>query len=436
MMKEHKLIPGILFQTKDIKRASFVWNLLAATMNSFQTMVLLLVLTHMGTSTDSSIFVMAYTIGNLLCNIGRFGIRQYQVTDAKQKYKFADYLRLRYISITMMAVATVIYLIYGIIFKNYLFEKSVVVFLICIYKGIEAFEDVFHGRMQQKGRLDVASKILFTRLIVFVLGYILVFVITKNILLTTLINVIITSILFIVLNHAVWKFFTDDNKATDKGNMRLLFQSGLPLCLSSILNMYLDNSPKYIIDGVVNDDVQTAFNIIFMPVFVVSLLSTFIYQPHLKKVGELWADQEIDSFVKLMVRLFAVPIALDILIVIVGSLIGLPILEFIYSVPLKEYKLIFISFLFAGGMTAIKNLFVVLLTTVRKQSMLFVGHAVSSVVLFLFGKTVYHIWMLNGLAVFFVIILLATNVFFTIISIIEIERHKRMVSGNIEQMNE
>ena len=39
-----------------------------------------------------------------------------------------------------------------------------------------------------------------------------------------------------------------------------------------ILIMYMANAPKYIIDTVVSDEIQTKFNIIFMPVFVISIV--------------------------------------------------------------------------------------------------------------------------------------------------------------------
>jgi hypothetical protein len=41
--------------------------------------------------------------------------------------------------------------------------------------------------------------------------------------------------------------------------------------------MYLGNAPKYIVDGLVSDAVQTRFNIVIMPAFVASLLCSFIF---------------------------------------------------------------------------------------------------------------------------------------------------------------
>ncbi len=70
-----------ILQSKDITKASFLYNSIASMSYSFQTMILLLVITRTKQIEDASIFVIAYAIGNLLLSIGKFGVRNYQVTD-------------------------------------------------------------------------------------------------------------------------------------------------------------------------------------------------------------------------------------------------------------------------------------------------------------------------------------------------------------------
>ena len=158
---------NLLTASGNVRRSSFVWNLLSAAMNSFQTMLLLVFITRFGTETDSASFVMAYAAGNLLYNIGKYGVRQFQVTDSTGQYSFRDYAGARVISLAGMAVAVAAYVLSGVLFRGYTATKALVVLLICLYKGIEAAEDVFHGRMQQQGRLDVAGRILFIRIFSF-----------------------------------------------------------------------------------------------------------------------------------------------------------------------------------------------------------------------------------------------------------------------------
>ncbi len=125
-----------LFRTKDVAKASFFWNSLSACLSSFQTMVLLLVLTRLGSDTDAGYLVMAYSVGNIMLNIGKFGMRQYQVTDAKEVYSFGEYVRSRAVSLAVMAAALALYLAWAGIANGYTPQKIAVVGMICCMKGV------------------------------------------------------------------------------------------------------------------------------------------------------------------------------------------------------------------------------------------------------------------------------------------------------------
>ena len=91
----------------NIGRSAVIWNAVAACLTSFQTMLLLMVLTHFGTSEHSGYFVMAYTAANLFMHLGKFGMRQYQVTDAGNKYSFGEYAASRVFSVGLMGLIVV-----------------------------------------------------------------------------------------------------------------------------------------------------------------------------------------------------------------------------------------------------------------------------------------------------------------------------------------
>ena len=89
---------SFLTKTKNIPRSAVIWNAVSACLTSFQTMLLLMVLTHFGTPEHSGYFVMAYTAANLMMHLGKFGMRQYQVTDAGNKYTCREYVSSRFFS--------------------------------------------------------------------------------------------------------------------------------------------------------------------------------------------------------------------------------------------------------------------------------------------------------------------------------------------------
>lgn len=422
-----------LLKERDIKKATFFWNAFSAVMNSFQTMVLLLVITRLDNMNDASIFVMAYAVGNLMMNIGKYGVRQFQVTDVNERFGFGAYKKARDVSVSVMFLATVVFLAYQMVFGGYAWDKAIVIFLICALKGIEAYEDVFHGRMQQKGRLDVAGRILGIRLFVFLVGFAVMYVLTHNLLLTSFVNVLVSGVLSYLFNSAVFDSFYDkaeaesvkaeDKKALPGDRKRILLEC-LPLCLSMVFNMYMGNAPKYVIDTAVSDEVQTCFNIVFMPVFVVSLLSTFIFQPCLKRMGELWENKETGKLAKLIAKLMLITIVLDSVITVVGAYIGIPVLQLVYGVKLDAYWGELIIFMIVGGMIALLNLFVMVLTTSRRQSFLLFGYIAISLIMFLFGGKVLATYGLFGLSVFFLLTMIGINLYLALVSILTIRKQR------------
>jgi len=404
---------SFLTKTKNIERSAVVWNAVAACLTSFQTMLLLMLLTHFGTPEHSGYFVMAFTAANLFMNIGKFGMRQYQVTDAGDRFSFREYVVSRVFSVGLMTAALVLFLLWALLFNGYTAEKAAVVALITFYRGVEAAEDVLHGRLQQRGRLDIAAKILAIRNAVFMAGFAALYLLTKNLILTCAVNAAVTLLLCVVLNRPFFKMEQKGSspsfQAEQKGSSPLFRLLGecLPLCLTMVTYMYLGNAPKYIVDGLVSDAVQTRFNIVIMPAFVGSLLCSFIFNPALKRIGELWNSRDIAALRQTTRKLALVPIAVDAALLLGGWFLGIPVLSAVYGVELADYRLTLMIFLLASGTVAMLNLFVSLLTAMRKQKHLLFAYAAASLLLLLTGRAVFSAKGLNPLCWFYLAVLLA-----------------------------
>ena len=155
----------VLGKKENIKKDSYIWNTIGGLINAFQSVIILMVLTRSLDMEYAGIFTIAWAIANLVITIGKYGVRNYQVTDVNEKYSFNDYFSNRVIVSILMIIFTCIYVCFLSISNQYAFDKTVIVFLMCYLKLIDSVEDVFHGMYQQHERLDVASKCMSIRLI-------------------------------------------------------------------------------------------------------------------------------------------------------------------------------------------------------------------------------------------------------------------------------
>ena len=153
-----KKIRNRLEKADNIERSSYLWNMINAMLSAGESPVMTLVLTRSQGVYDAGVFSIAYAVAALMLYVGQYGFRKFQSSDIREKYSFAEYYGIRIITCVVMMLAALGYCLYGTVCLGYDSQKFVVILLVNALKCVQAFTDVVHGRMQQMGRLDVATK--------------------------------------------------------------------------------------------------------------------------------------------------------------------------------------------------------------------------------------------------------------------------------------
>ena len=195
-----------------------------------------------------------------------------------------------------------------------------------------------------------------------------------------------------------------------------------PLFIAAYLVMYIGNAPKYAIDKVMPSEAQACFTYIFMPVFVISLLSQFVYQPVISKLAMLWNQSRLQEFNKLIFRQVGLILVLSAAAVIGGYLLGIPVLSLIYGVNLDEYKTALVILLLGGGALAFVNFLQMIITVARKQNLLNIGYILAFLAFVLLGKMVVEEYGIIGISVFYTVVVLGIGIIFGIITVLIIKR--------------
>ena len=418
------IIKNILTTTKNKEKSAFVWNSTSAILNAFQTVIILMVISRIDNITDAGTFVIAYAVANLLIMVGRYGVRQYQASDIKEQFNFSEYLILRVFSTILMIAAFVIYIASLYLNGSYDSEKSIVVILICCVRTVDAFEDVFHGLFQQHGRLDIAGKILTFRFLIYIVEYMLLYYFTHNLILTSVVCLLTTLLFFILLNGSVMKNFNYKKVTPEKAHVKELLIDCFPLFISTFLMAYVGNDPKYSIDIVLSSHDQAQFNYIFMPVFVISLLSTFIYQPMINRLALIWSEKKLRRFWSLILRQTIIIAVLTVFALVCGYWMGIPVLSLLYGVNLSSYKSALLVLLLGGGSLALVKFFTMVITITRYQKHLIWGYLIVSAGFLLAGKTIAGTYGIMGISVFYSMSITVLALLF-LIYIFVIAQHSR-----------
>lgn len=381
-----KQIRELLNKTNNVNRSAYIWNAINACMSAAESPIILMVLARTNGLEDSGVFSIAFAVAALLLYLGQYGFRRFQSSDVSEKYTFEEYYGSRIISCGAMLLATIIYCIYGAVFRGYSASKFAVVFLMCMLKGIQAFSDVLHGRMQQMGRLDVATKASCARYILEMLSFVLVLIIANNLLAASIVCVAVSFAVFMLTSYNAAKDFGTLKPSFKMERMKLMFIEGFPLFVSLFLNMYLSNAPKYAIDAYLDETTQALYNMVFMPAFVIQLIAHFIFNPIITTYAEVWQAGKVKKFKKLVLRQCLVILGLTVLAVIIALTIGIPILSWFFGTELGAYKMELLVVVLGGGMLAYSVFFNTVITIVRLHKTLLYSYAATAVAALILSK--------------------------------------------------
>lgn len=380
-----------------------MWNAVASLLNTGQSILLLMVISRIDPVSDAGIFTIGYAVANLMVMVGRYGIRQFQSSDLKEVYSFKEYNTTRIVSCIAMLIACGGYVLFCCLTETYTVYKGCSVFLICLARMIDAYEDVIHGFFQQHGYLETASKIQTIRFIAYMIMFGTTYLITENLIYAGTFGVAVSLLFAVFLNGIAYKNLKISPGRIRKKNIWKLFQEGFPLFVSVFLSTYLGNAPKYAIDKVLSDEIQAQFNYIFMPVFVITLLSMFIYQPMVVRYANYWMEKELTDFVKEIKKQSVFLGGLEGIALVAAFILGIPVLSMVFAVDLSGYRFELLVLIIGGGMLAYVNYFTMIITIMRAQKVLFAGYIVAAAVFFLCSKMVVRMLGIPGLCVLYAV---------------------------------
>ena len=190
-----------LKENKKREQDNFMWNMYASLVYSAQSPILLLVVTRFLGLYEAGIFSITYTLAHMFTNVGLYNMRSYQTSDIKEEFSFSSYYSSRIVTSVVMFLLCIMYPI----MCSYDIHKTLMVVLWAIYRIIEVVEDVYHGEIQKRGRLDIVSKIVTFRITVSSIIFVFVLIMTKNLIYASLGLVVASVLIFGFSNEKLKK---------------------------------------------------------------------------------------------------------------------------------------------------------------------------------------------------------------------------------------
>jgi len=355
---------------KQLKK-NYIWNTLSSLMNAASSVLMLAVVTRTAGAVAGGVFSLAYAVAQQFIVVGQFEVRLYQVTDTKEVYPFGVYLATRIITTTLMIVGIFLFALQsqGISYEGALYT------LIASLRIFDVVEDVFHGMFQQRGRLDIAGRAFFFRILTTVISFSIGVFITKNLLISAAFSFICSMIAMIALTIPPAKKMSSLRPLFNFQQIFSLLRAMLPMFIGAFLFTYVVNAPRYALGALSDQTLLTYFASLAMPAMVINLLSNFVFKPLLTQMAEYWNNQQDKQFVGLILKGFAVVALATVVSMALAWPLGAPVLGLLYGLDFEPYKLELLLLLFGGLINALAVILYYAAVTMRKQVAVFVSYA-------------------------------------------------------------
>ena len=419
-------------KSKNPEKRDIIWNMAGSFLYAFASMVLSIAVVQIAGEDAGGIFTFAFTtFGQHMFMMAYFGIRPFQITDTGGKYSFGDYLGLRLLTCGAAVLTGM-----GYVFLNgYSFEKAAVVFLMVVYKVIDALADAYEAEFQRGGRLYLTGKSNAFRTILSVGVFLASLAYTKDLAAASLWAVGAQAAGFLVFDVLVIRELPNVEWRSAKGKKQELFAETILLFCSAVLDFYIFSASKYAIEGCMADRDMAVFGAIFMPTSIINLVAGFVIRPYLTKMSFTWEMGRTRRFLKIQKRIALIIAALTVLAVGGAWILGIPVLSLLYPnlrTGLSQCRPALVLIIFGGALNAYMNLFYYSLVIMKKQKYIFGVYGLVSLMAVLVSTPFVRWGGIFGGALAYVVLTGALMVLFGHIDLAGILEHKRK---NPEQRN-
>lgn len=406
--------------TKFSKKSNSLLYTVGMMVFSFSSVLLLLVVTRILGKSEAGIFSIGWAICQQMLTIGLFGTRNVQVSDIDDNYRFSDFFSLKIISILMMLMGSIIYS-----FLLHLSEVEIQVsFLLSVLMSSEAFADVFAGYFQKNDKIGIVGLSYIIRVLMYDLLFIISLFVFRSVIISISIAICVSYLWLLVFDFTLIRR-TENIFCFDLGGLKRVIRSSIAICVSAFLTNYIVNIPKNSIALYLNNTMQTYYNILAMPSFIISLFASVIIVPMYTDIAFL-AYNDMKKFVKKIIKIQGLLIILTATFLVLGELIGVPIINFLYGVDINLYRLEFGILIVSGGFSSLATFYVYIITVFSKSKFLFWVYGLVSILSTLFGNYLVQNLELFGatLNYFISTLLISFSLLFIILSIVrrKIER--------------
>lgn len=405
-----RLTQVIIGKKNVTEKKNFVWNMVGSGIFSFVSMALSLCVIQIAGEKVGGVFSIAVTISQMMLYIAFFELRTFLVTDTNRKYTFSQYHGAKILTCTAMMLVSIAY----VLVKKYVPYKAIVIILMCLYRMIDGYADIYEGEFQLDGKLYLSGKSMTFRSVLSAIVLIVTLATSKSIVFSIFSAIIMSLICVIIFNINIAKYYGEIKPDCRWNNVKSILYECFPFFIGAFLWVYILSASRIAVDNNMSSQSMSYYQVLFMPVSIVNLFATFFFRPALTSLSELYYGNEEKKFIKKIVLLLTMIMAFTVICVMGAYIVGIPVLSLISGCDLHAYRKLLIILMIAGGINSASFFMYYILTIMRNAKSILIGYITSAVITAVISNKFVEMKGLEGAAFSFLVTVIYLFLYFMI----------------------
>ena len=352
-------------------RKNFAWTLSGTSIYGACQFAMLSVIAKLGSPALVGRYGLALAITAPVVMLTRLQLRNIQATDARDEYRFSDYLSLRVIS--TLAGLAIIGLI--AIIAHYPWDDTMAILALALARASEGISEVIYGLLQKWERLDLQARSLMLKGPASLIALGVMIYLTHNVAWGGIGMLFAWTALMLVYDvpnarrimryRGIVDHFTIGSLWSGRlAVLRQLAWLALPMGLVAMLDSLNTNVPRYVIKGHMDNTALgyfTAMSVI--PIYGNMVVASLAVSASPRLSRQYIND--VHAFGRLVWKLVQFGMALGGGVVVVAVLFGKPLLAVLYEPDYARYFGVFLWLMGAAGLGYVARFLVYSMTAAR-----------------------------------------------------------------------
>lgn len=410
------------------ERRDFLWNMIGSLVYAMSTVFMSYLTIRIVGEDKGGIFAIALTISQMLVYFGYFEMRNYQVTDSKDKYTFGQYFTTKIYTCMIMFLVSIGY----ILLKGYNSEKAMIVLLVCVLKLIDAFADVYESQFHKDGYLYLAGQSMCHRTLIMMAAYFVMLILTHNLILTMIITDVVAVICVYIFDIRIYKKYGDKICLCNIRTVLEIMKNCFPLFLGVFLWAYILSAPRLAVDKYMTSEYQSYYQAIFLPVSVINLFAGFLFRPMLITLTDLNEKREFKSFFTIIIKMLSCLVGITVVCLLGAYVLGIPVLSLMTGCDLSPYRGLLVFTIAAGGINAVAFVLYYILTIFRTKKLIMTGYILSALSIYILSDKMVRQSELFGASMSFFVAVCVLGLFFAGSIVAYVVKVRKSINQTVE----